>query len=110
VKLLALLLGLVAVGGQPTRAQVVEHEYWLNLSRLQLKPGHTIIEVDNFGQDPHDLRIQRIGAHHIAGTKVVPPGGRTELALNLPPGRYSIWCSIADHRKRGMYAVLTVKR
>ena len=111
MKLLALLVGVLALNSSnPSRAQVVEKEFTLTLSRTHLKAGPAILEVDNFGQDPHDLRVQRIGAHHIAGTPVVPPGGRAELALNLPPGRYSLWCSIADHRARGMHAILIVKR
>ena len=111
MRALAALLAVAALGGgSPSRAQVVEREYTLTLSRLHLKAGPAIFEVDNLGQDPHDLRVQRIGARHIAGTPVVAPGKRAELSLKLAPGRYSVWCSVADHRKRGMRAVLVVTR
>ena len=62
------------------------------------------------GRTPHDLRVRRVGASHIAGTKVAEAGGRTELTVRLLPGRYSFWCSVADHRARGMRATLIVRR
>ena len=111
MRLFALLAGVVVLGGgSPSRAQVVEREYSLTLSRVQVHAGTAVIEVVNMGQDPHDLRVQRVGARHVAGTPVVTPGKRAELSLKLAPGRYSVWCSIADHRTRGMRATLVVTR
>ena len=94
----------------PARLQVVAKEYSFALSRQHVKAGNAVVELANFGQDPHDLRLQRAGARHIAGIGVVAPGERKELSLKLAPGRYSVWCSVADHRARGMHAVLVVTR
>ncbi|HZQ16385.1 MAG TPA: cupredoxin domain-containing protein [Gaiellaceae bacterium] len=94
----------------PARLQVVAREYSYTLSRLTLKAGPALIELDNFGEDRHDLRVQRAGARHVAGLGEIAPGSRATLALDLPPGRYSFWCSVADHRARGMRATLTVSR
>jgi plastocyanin len=110
VRALALLAGVVVLGAPaPTRVQVVAKEYSFGLSRTVVRSGPAVVQLANFGQDPHDLRLQRAGARHIAGLGVVPPGGRAELSLNLPPGRYSLWCSVANHRALGMRAVLVVK-
>jgi uncharacterized cupredoxin-like copper-binding protein len=115
--LLAALLASAAVvpAGQaatpaPVRLQVVAHEYSLTLSRLKVHAGPALIELDNMGQDPHDLRVQRIGAKHIAGAPVLKPGGRSTLSVKLVPGRYSLWCSLGDHRALGMAATLIVTR
>jgi plastocyanin len=111
VPLAALVLAGVAFGGSaPARLQVVSKEYSFALSRTQLKPGRAVIELANFGQDPHDLRLQRAGARHIAGLGIVAPGARADLSLKLVPGRYLIWCSIANHRALGMRATLVVTR
>jgi plastocyanin len=112
VKTLALVLaGTFALGGSSVgRVQVVANEFTFSLSRTTLKPGTAVIELANFGQDPHDLRVRRIGARHVAGTPVVGPGDRRELTVKLRPGRYSFWCSVADHRARGMRATLVVRR
>jgi hypothetical protein len=32
-----------------------------------------------------------------------------ELEARLLPGRFTIWCSLADHRARGMTATLVVR-
>ena len=108
--ILALLAGTLLLGGaSPSRMQVVAREFSFSLSRTRLPAGSAILELANFGQDPHDLRLQRIGAKHIAGTPVVVPGARKELSVRLVPGRYLLWCSVADHRARGMRATLVVR-
>ena len=94
----------------PARVQVVAREYSFGLSRLHLHAGTALIQLANFGQDPHDLRVQRIGARHIAGLGVVAPGRRATLSVRLAPGRYSFWCSIANHRQLGMQATVVVTR
>jgi plastocyanin len=110
VKLLALAFGVLALqGSAPTRLQVVAKEFSFGLSRASVKAGPAVIELANFGQDPHDLRLQRVGSRHIAGTPVVAPGKRAELSLKLVRGRYSFWCSVANHRKLGMRATLVVR-
>jgi plastocyanin len=107
--LLALLAGTLTIGGSaPARVQVVAKEYSFSLSRLHVKAGSATIELANFGQDPHDLRLQRSGARHIAGLGVVAPGKRADLSLQLLPGRYSLWCSVGNHRALGMRATLVV--
>lgn len=108
--LAAVLAGTIALGGAaPARMQVVAREFSFSLSRTRLPAGQAVIELANFGQDPHDLRLQRVGARHIAGTPVVAPGSRAELTVKLLPGRYSLWCSVANHRARGMRATLVVR-
>ena len=105
-----LLAVLVLAVPAPARVQVVAKEFSFSLSRQHVRAGSAVIELANFGQDPHDLRIQRVGATHVAGTPVVAPGDRADLTVRLVPGRYSLWCSVADHRQRGMRATLVVTR
>jgi plastocyanin len=107
----AALAGTLALGGAaPARLQVAAREFSFTLSRTHLPAGQAVIELANFGQDPHDLRVQRIGARHVAGLGDIAPGARGELTVRLAPGRYSFWCSIANHRRLGMRAVLVVTR
>jgi plastocyanin len=94
----------------PARVQVVAREYSFSLSRVRLHAGTAVVELANFGQDIHDLRVQRIGAKHIAGLGDVAAGGRADLTVKLAPGRYSFWCSVANHRKLGMRTTLVVTR
>jgi plastocyanin len=113
---LALLAGILlapllhASTPAPAQMQVVAREYSFTLSRLHVQAGRAVIELANFGQDPHDLRLQRRGARHVAGLGVVAPGRRADLTLKLAPGRYSLWCSVANHRQLGMRATLVVTK
>ena len=109
----ALFLGstsllLAASTPAPARIQVVAHEYSFVLSRLRVKAGPAIVELVNFGQDAHDLRVQRVGGAHVAGTPIVEPGAYYDLPITLLPGRYLLWCGIANHRALGMQATLIV--
>jgi plastocyanin len=98
-----------AVGREPARVQVVEKEFSLVLSRLKVPAGTTIVEVINFGMDNHDLVLKRNakGAKPIVFRQLAPRE-RVTKTLNLPAGRYTLWCSVPGHREHGMVAPLTV--
>jgi hypothetical protein len=111
--LLAALLLAPSTGARkpaPARVQVVAEEFGLALSRRTLKPGPAIVELANFGEDPHDLKLRRQAPG--APTLTIPevlPNRQAQLRARLAPGRFVLWCSIADHRQRGMEARLTVR-
>jgi hypothetical protein len=95
----------------PARVQVVADEFGLALSRRTLTTGPAIVELANFGEDPHDLKLRRQARG--APTLSIPevePGRQARLRARLAPGRFVLWCSVADHRQRGMSARLTVRR
>jgi hypothetical protein len=105
----ALTAALPATAAAPGRLQVTALEFEYRLSRPQLRAGRwSIIELVNLGEDEHDLRLRRIGGTRIYGIKKVLPGQRRYLAAKLRVGRYNLWCSIADHKARGMRAQLKV--
>ena len=94
----------------PARLGVSAKEFHLILSRPYVKAGHVEIELQNDGEDVHDLRLRRIGGtrtYRVPGTQ---PGRRRTIEISLLPGRYRLWCSVADHRALGMQAVLRVRR
>ena len=94
----------------PARLQVAAKEFSLTLSRAKLKPGWAIVELANYGEDPHDLRLRRIGGTVTRSIPLVQPGDQRSLQAKLLPGRYKLWCSVADHAARGMRAQLIVSR
>ena len=107
---LAALVAVPAEAATPARLQVVAREFSFNLSRQRLKPGQAIVELVNFGDDAHDLRLRRVGGTKIRAIGDVLPGGHAALQTRLLPGRYVLWCSIANHRSLGMRAVVVVRR
>jgi uncharacterized cupredoxin-like copper-binding protein len=101
----------VAAAPAPARVQVVATEFEFALSRQSVKSGRVIVQLANFGEDPHDLRMRRIATRALTfRTPVVAPEEQADLNVRLGPGRYRLWCSLGDHRARGMAAVLTVRK
>lgn len=100
-----------AAARPPTRVQVASTEFELQLSRLKVRQGRTIVQLVNLGEDPHDLALRRLakGARTYR-TREVLPGEDASISFRLYPGRYVLWCTIGDHRGRGMRAILTVAR
>jgi plastocyanin len=92
----------------PARVQVSAKEFFYSLSRHKVVAGPAIVELVNFGEDPHDLRLERIGGGRVWKTPLVYPGAYYDLEAKLVPGRYRLWCSVGNHRRLGMTAVLTV--
>ncbi len=95
----------------PARVQVVASEFSFSLSRRAIKAGPAVIELANFGEDPHDLYMRRLAKGAVTlKVKETLPEHQSILRARLAAGRFVLWCSIADHRKRGMEAQLTVRK
>jgi hypothetical protein len=98
------------VPSPPARVQVVAQEFSYRLSRATVKSGPVIVELVNRGQDTHDLDLRRVGGTRIYRFPSVQPGQVVDREWKLAPGTYVLWCAVADHRERGMHAVLRVSR
>jgi hypothetical protein len=109
----AVALAVPATGAAPSRLLVGGSEFRLTLSRAIVKPGRVLIQLQNRGEDDHDLRLQRMTSKPnppVARWAVTKPGDLSELTLRLRRGRYRLWCSLPGHRELGMRATLRVSR
>jgi plastocyanin len=88
---------------------VIEREFSLTPSRTTLAAGTVAIELVNRGQDPHDLRVERIadGVTHF-DFALAQPGSVTSQKLNLAPGTWKLYCTLPRHDEYGMRALITV--
>ncbi len=109
----ACALALVPVGAAarpaPARLQVSADEFSVVLSRAAIRSGPAIVELVNYGEDDHDLALRRVGGTRTYRVGIVHPGKTGALETRLKPGRFVLWCTLADHRARGMHASLVVK-
>lgn len=94
----------------PARVQVVAQEFRYSMSRQSIKAGSAIVELRNMGQDAHDLRMRRVGGKRVYAWPNVQPGDAVDREFTLRPGKYVLWCSVANHRALGMTATLVVRR
>ena len=80
----------------------------VDFSTFVAAPGAAVIQFVNYGEDPHDMRLQRAGGGRLYKTPILQPGAYYDLPVKLVPGDYHLWCSIANHRQLGMQALLVV--
>jgi hypothetical protein len=84
--------------------------YSYTLSRPAAGSGPITVELNNEGQDPHNLNLQLEGsgepAHALAETA---PGHQRVATFDLPAGTYRLWCSIPTHDEQGMHATLVLE-
>lgn len=88
--------------------QVTETEYTIQLSQRELAAGTYTFEVSNEGGATHTLVIEDASGTEVAASEVIPPGGSGTVEVDLQPGEYVVYCSVADHRGRGMELAVTV--
>ena len=107
---------LPATGQQPSeevptigRLSVKASEFKFVLSRPSLAAGEAIVELDNQGEDPHNLNLQLADGQgpefHLAEVGSLK---RTTGRFTLAAGTYRLWCSIPGHEELGMKATLAV--
>jgi hypothetical protein len=113
----AVTLGATAAAAEPSedelpsRLLVTAREYNLALSRPKLDAGPAIVELYDYGEDPHDLMIQRLGGTRVYALGEVAPGETGRLDLRLRRGsRYRLWCSLEGHAALGMDATLRTSK
>ena len=84
-------------------------EFKFTLSRAEVPAGKVVIEFINRGQDEHNLHAQSEEGPEAGSIPNTQPGGHPQLALELRPGSYTLFCSLPEHEKLGMKATLVVR-
>ena len=108
--MLALVVAQADTKRAPSRLMVSGDEWNLTLSRQRIRRGPALIQFLNRGEDPHDLRIRKIGRRASIDFPELRPGKLAQIKARLSVGRYRLWCSLPGHAKRGMRATLRVRR
>jgi len=109
--ILFLALAAPAQAAAPSRVLVEATEFRFTLSRTTVKPGPAIVQLAIRGEDPHDLKLRKLGRARaqISSVPETLPGGVAEWRGKLSKGRYELYCSIEGHKQAGMRTVLKVR-
>jgi hypothetical protein len=93
-----------AIVGAP-EVVVTARDIEYSLGELRLPSREVNLTLRNDGVLPHDLTIPALSVHLAAGS-----GHSVTTGLrDLPPGRYSAYCSVSGHADAGMELVVTVE-
>lgn len=74
---------------------------------LTAPAGTVTFAFTNEASVPHDFNIEQDG-EQVDGTEVITQS-EEDLTVDLEPGRYTYYCSVANHREEGMEGELTVE-
>ncbi len=94
---------------QISRLGVKAVEYSYTLSRPEVSAGEVTIELNNQGEDPHNLVLEHEGsADPSLEIPATPPVSQASASFTLSPGTYRLYCSLYKHEAKGMEATLVV--
>lgn len=80
------------------------------LSRPFVVSGEVTVELNNQGQDPHNLNLRPEGGEGSPFEVGEAGPGESRVAhFSLPPGTYRLWCSLPQHEEWGMSVDLEVR-
>jgi plastocyanin len=84
-------------------------EYSYTLSRPEVSAGEVIIELNNQGEDPHNLVLEHEETEDPAlEIPSTPSVSQASARFTLSPGAYRLYCSLYKHEAKGMQATLLV--
>lgn len=84
-------------------------EYSYTLSRPEVSAGEVIVELNNQGEDPHNLKLEREGSEDPQlEVPTAASAAQTSSRFTLSPGTYRLYCSLYKHEAKGMEATLVV--
>lgn len=96
--------------GPASHLSVKAAEWSYTLSRPEVSSGEVVIELNNQGEDNHNLKLQREGSGDPPlAVPEAAPDERTTARVTLPPGTYRLYCSLFQHDEKGMHATLLVE-
>jgi plastocyanin len=92
------------------RVSVKADEYYFVPSRPSVRTGEVTVELNNRGEDPHNLNLREEGdegaPYELPETDSLQ---RNVASFELTAGNYRLWCSLPEHEERGMYTTLVVE-
>lgn len=94
---------------QVSHLSVKALEWSYTLSRPEVPAGEAIVELNNQGEDGHNLKLQLEGSEEPPlSVPYAEPAEHTDARLTLSPGSYRLYCSLFQHDEKGMHATLAV--
>ena len=108
---LALGLTLTTGFGRPAAAQMASvdvnlGEYVFDPAELMVTAGDVAFNLNNVDSRRHDMAIDVNGT--LLESPILGAGESGVWVVTLEPGTYDFWCSVGNHRERGMVGKLMV--
>ncbi|MFT3862806.1 MAG: hypothetical protein QM729_00925 [Solirubrobacterales bacterium] len=84
------------------------------LSRQKVRSGKLTVQLNDRGEDPHTMDMQKVDAEGepegpIVAELATEPGEQETGSVEVEPGTYRMWCTIGHHAEMGMEATIEVE-
>ena len=99
-----------ANGAEVGALSVAASEFSLTLSRTSVPAGEVRVQLQNRGEDEHDLQVTRLANGRRWRLPVTAPGDVSTRTLAMRPGRYRLVCTLEGHEALGMRARVRATR
>ncbi len=98
-------------GGPPSvpHVEVTAVEYSFTLSRTTVPAGKVILQFVNHGQDEHNLNAAPGEGEPVGSIPDTRSGEVRQQEVEMRAGTYTLFCSLAEHERKGMKATLVVE-
>jgi uncharacterized cupredoxin-like copper-binding protein len=86
--------------------------YSMEANEPTLAAGTLHFNVYNTDQDPHTFAIANADGQQVTGAVNIPagqPSTPVTVTVNLPPGTYTLYCTLPMHAAEGMQTTIVVK-
>ena len=90
-------------GGSASKPRTTPEAFSFGLSRNIVYAGEVTVELNNSGEDPHNLNLRLEGSEE--PPLEIPeagPGEQRVARFQLAAGAYRLWCSLPQHEEWGM--------
>jgi len=94
----------------PVAIGIAQREFHITAYRKAVKPGAVRLNVQNYGEDTHNLVVRGPRGYRLQGPDVLPGEHDTINAKLLRRGTYLLICTRANHEQLGMKTKITVRR
>jgi plastocyanin len=96
-----------AVRASGDRVPIDLDDYLYAPQRLSVPAGRVTLALRNRGRIGHTLRLRREGRLRLEVPTLLPEESAV-VTRRLAPGRYRMFCAIANHEELGMWGTLVV--
>ncbi len=86
--------------------------YALDANERTFAAGTIHFNVYNYDQDPHTFAVEDASGQQLTNAVALPaghPGTAVTLTVDLPPGTYTLFCTLPQHAALGMQTTIVVK-
>ena len=110
VALLLVVAAPASAARAPVAIGVAQREFRLTVYREKVKPGPVRLNVQNYGEDTHNIVIRGPRGYLLEGPDIRSGERATINAKLLRRGTYMLLCTRANHEALGMRTKITVRR